>query len=81
MASKLSKNGLIKNTYLVHIITSQQQISIEVEDKHNGDVWHSIFSQQGIEELTTKARNPKKYAVFTKMLVSALLNNSDSLSV
>ena len=81
VASALSSTCPIQSTYLIHITTDQQQLSIEVEDKYTGDIWHSIFSSSGIEELTMKAKNPKKYAVFTKMLVTALQRASDSITV
>lgn len=70
----------IQTTYLIHILIDPQQISIEVEDKYSGDIWHSVFSSAGIEELTAKARNQKKFGVFCKMLMSALLKSTESLS-
>jgi coiled-coil domain-containing protein 61 len=55
-------------------------VSIEAEDKYSGELWHSDFTNSVIEDLTSKAKNPKKYPVFVRMLMTALSRSNDSLN-
>ena len=38
----------------------------------SGDIWHGDFTSKYIEDITTKTGCYKKFAVFTKMILSAL---------
>ena len=50
------------------------RLVVDCEDKYSGDLWRGDFSAKFIEELTNKTGTFKKFAVFVKMLLSALKN-------
>ena len=45
---------------------------IDVESKMQGLIWRGDYKQKYIEEITNKAGNFKKFAIFVKMLIAAL---------
>ena len=69
-----------QTTYLVHLRADSALLSLEVEDKHSGDLWHSEFTSAGVEELTEKAKNRKKYSIFVRMLMEAFQGESSELN-
>ncbi len=46
-----------------------------------GDIWMGEFGLEQIQEITLKAKNPKKYTVFIKMLMSSLLGQTESVLI
>lgn len=53
---------------------------LDVEDKNSGDLWRGDFSSKYVEDVTAKTGCFKKFAVFAKMLLSAMKQQS-SLSL
>lgn len=47
----------------------------------NGDIWANQFTSEQLEEITLKAKNPKKFTVFIKMLMSSLLGQTESVLI
>jgi hypothetical protein len=45
---------------------------VDCEEKLTGDIWRGEFLNRYIEEITAKAKNPKQFPVFVKMLVAGL---------
>jgi hypothetical protein len=60
------------SSYKVSTFDSEMRLLIDVEDKWGGNIWRGDFKQAYAEEITAKAGKPKKFNVFTKMLLSAL---------
>ena len=48
------------------------RLVVDCEDKYSGDLWRGDFSAKFVEELTNKTGTFKKFAVFVKMVLSAL---------
>lgn len=48
------------------------RLIIDVEEKWTGDLWRGDFSAKYVEEITNKTGSYKKFAVFIKMLLSAV---------
>ena len=70
---------LSKIDYLVKIISKDDTLSLEIEQKHTGDAWKNVFTAEYIEEITQKTGNFKKFSVFLKMLLISLNKNSESV--
>lgn len=49
---------------------SYYRLIVDCEDKYSGELWRGKFKNRYIEEMTTKAKNPKQFAVFVKMLLA-----------
>lgn len=45
---------------------------IDCEDKFTGDIWRGDYQQKYIEEITNKAKNPKQFPIFIKMLMAGI---------
>ena len=56
-------------------------LSIEVEQKQEGLRWRGDFTSRYIEDITTKTGNFKKFGVFHKMLVAAVVEESESVFI
>ncbi|KAK9810278.1 hypothetical protein WJX72_007806 [[Myrmecia] bisecta] len=56
-------------------------LCIEVEQKQDAQCWKGTFPAKHIQEITAKTGNFKKYAIFVKMLLTALKQESDSVFV
>ena len=48
------------------------RLIIDVEEKWSGEMWRGDFSAKYVEEITNKTGSYKKFAVFVKMLLSAV---------
>ena len=44
---------------------------IDCESKYEGVIWRGDYQQKYIEDITSKAGNPKKFSMFIKMLLAA----------
>ena len=51
---------------------SSVRLVIDVEDKFSGDLWRGDFQGKYVEEITNKAGQFKKFAVFVKMMLNAV---------
>jgi coiled-coil domain-containing protein 61 len=66
--------------YLVRVNTIQIstfdpqncKLIIDAEEKLSGNIWRGDYTLKYIEEITKKTGSFKKFAVFVKMLISAL---------
>ena len=58
-----------------------EMLSIEVEQKQEGLRWRGDFTSRYIEDITTKTGNFKKFGVFHKMLVAAVVDQSESVFI
>ncbi len=56
-------------------------LCVEIEETVSNERWSGDFTSQYVEEITHKAGNFKKFAVFCKMLVSAFDKENDSVYV
>jgi len=48
------------------------RLVIDAEDKFSGDLWRGDFTSKYVEEITNKAGQFKKFAVFVKMMLNAV---------
>ena len=46
-----------------------------MEEKLSGDLWRGDFPAKYLEDITAKTGAPKKFAVFMRMLMTALKGN------
>lgn len=69
----------LKIDYFIRILANTDSLSIEIEQKNNGDTWRNNFSNEYIEEITQKTGNFKKFPIFVKMLITSISKNSDSV--
>ena len=53
----------------------------QVEQKDDGERWRGDFTARYVEDITTKTGSFKKYGVFLKMLLAAVVDDSDSVFV
>eukprot|EP01048_Picozoa_sp_COSAG05_P011121 COSAG05_NODE_1027_length_6117_cov_7.351778_4_plen_333_part_00 len=67
--------------FVMSVTTIDESVVITAEEKETGDRWRGQFSSRYIEEITHKTGNYKKFAVFVKMLTSALTTESDSVFI
>lgn len=78
--------------YIVDVGISDDFFTIHVEEADTGSRWWGEFTAKGrayiisndhvaIEQLTNRTGNLKKFAVFTKMLISALEGSTSSVQV
>ena len=75
---ELTFHGL---SFAMTVDTVDDTLVIHAEEKQTGDRWRGQFSSRYIEEITHKTGNYKKFAVFVKMLTSALTTESDSVFI
>ncbi|KAI9004737.1 hypothetical protein BC832DRAFT_592669 [Gaertneriomyces semiglobifer] len=54
-------------------------LTVQLEDVENGYKWAGVFSAAGIEEITTKTGNFKRFTVFVEMLLSSLSKSSQTV--
>ncbi|BDA40618.1 probable coiled-coil domain-containing protein 61 at N-terminal half [Coccomyxa sp. Obi] len=77
--AKIERRG---QEYRVSIHQEQGDgLRIEVEQESDGSLWRGQFSPSNVEDITAKAGNLKKAAVFNKMLQSALTGKSAAVHV
>jgi coiled-coil domain-containing protein 61 len=62
-------------------VVEEECLSIIIEKDDSGEQWKGEFSTRYIEDVTQRTGNSKKFSVFTKMLLSALHQSSDSVYV
>eukprot|EP00057_Strongylocentrotus_purpuratus_P007152 XP_011661626.1 PREDICTED: coiled-coil domain-containing protein 61 [Strongylocentrotus purpuratus] len=62
-------------------VNDDNLLTVEVEDRLTADQWRGSFEPAYIEDLTHKTGNYKQYSIFLSMLESALLQNSESVSL
>ena len=63
-------------TYLIYIKATPTDLSITLETLNQTNYWHGNWEANEIEEISIKAKSHKTYQVFTKMLKSALTQDS-----
>lgn len=69
-------------TYLLTVSAgADDTLCVEVEQKDDGSRWRGDFTMRYVEDITAKTGNYKKYAVFVKMLLTAITEESDSVFV
>nr|XP_054758866.1 centrosomal protein CCDC61-like [Lytechinus pictus] len=79
VSSRFSFRGV---DYIVSIwVNDDNLLTVEVEDRLTADQWRGSFEPAYIEDLTHKTGNYKQFSIFLSMLESALLQNSDSVSL
>ncbi|KAJ3185961.1 Coiled-coil domain-containing protein 61 [Gaertneriomyces sp. JEL0708] len=54
-------------------------LTVQLEDVENGYKWAGAFSAAGIEEITTKTGNFKRFTVFVEMLLSSFSKSSQTV--
>ena len=70
------------SVYLTTVsVAGDESLSIIIEKDDSGEQWKGEFSSRYVEDVTQRTGNSKKFAVFTKMLLSALHQSSDSVYV
>jgi coiled-coil domain-containing protein 61 len=62
-------------------VVEDECLSIIIEKDDTGEQWKGEFSTRYVEDVTQRTGNSKKFSVFTKMLLSALHQSSDSVYV
>jgi hypothetical protein len=60
---------------------SSYRLIVDCEDKWTGDIWRGEYKHQYVEEITAKAKNPKQFSVFVKMIVSAAKRESQEVVI
>jgi coiled-coil domain-containing protein 61 len=70
------------SVYLTTVtVVEEESLSIIIEKDDSGEQWKGEFSTRYVEDVTQRTGNSKKFSVFTKMLLSALHQSSDSVYV
>lgn len=54
-------------------------LAVDLEELASGKMWHGEFTAAYIENITNKTGSFKKFAVFVKMLMGALRQQSDTV--
>lgn len=67
--------------YIISVNFQESFIEIEVEEQERAVRWKQSYKAQEIENLTQRAKNPKTFQVFSKMLQNALDQVSESVMV
>eukprot|EP00949_MAST-11_sp_MAST-11-sp1_P002170 g2170.t1 len=67
--------------YIIAVTSSGGTLAVDIEQEDAPSRWHGEFSSKYIEEITQKTGNFKRFAIFTKMLRSALEHESESVFV
>ena len=62
-------------------VIEDECLSIVIEKDDTGEQWKGEFSTRYVEDVTQRTGNSKKFSVFTKMLLSALHQSSESVYV
>jgi hypothetical protein len=80
-------NGM-KREYIFSVVViklgtfdASYRLVVDCEDKWTGEIWRGEFKHPYVEEMTIKAKNPKQFAVFVKMIVSAAKHESQELII
>ncbi|WIA12570.1 hypothetical protein OEZ85_006230 [Tetradesmus obliquus] len=60
---------------------SNEVLVVEIEDKDSFEQWRGEFAAKYVEDITSKTGNFKTFAVFVRMLHSAVLQQSDAVYV
>uniref|UniRef100_A0A383WMQ5 Coiled-coil domain-containing protein 61 n=1 Tax=Tetradesmus obliquus TaxID=3088 RepID=A0A383WMQ5_TETOB len=60
---------------------SNEVLVVEIEDKDSFERWRGEFAAKYVEDITSKTGNFKTFAVFVRMLHSAVLQQSDAVNV
>lgn len=72
---------IYSTSYAVDLSVVGPVINIEIEQINTNDRWSGQFTTEYIEEITHKAGNYKKFAVFVKMICSALNKTNESVFI
>ena len=75
---KMSFHGV---EYILQVELAESWFQVEVEETESCKRWSGKFTQQYIEDITSKSGNFKKFSVFMKMLLMSLEHQSDSVIV
>ena len=67
--------------YRVNVSITDSLLTLDVEKEQSSQMWCGEFTKNYIEEITHKAGNFKKFAVFTKMLVSSLAEENEHVNI
>jgi DNA repair exonuclease SbcCD ATPase subunit len=67
--------------YILETVADETRLEILLESEDTSKVWRGHYSSAYIEEITQKTGNFKKFPVFLRMLVTALENASESVSI
>ena len=67
--------------YIVNIKADDEIVRILIEEKYSYNRWKGEYTSTHIQEMTQKAGNEKKYAVFLKMMLMALERNSETVFI
>eukprot|EP00775_Hariotina_reticulata_P002480 gene2480-2784_t len=68
-------------SYAVCITVHEDVLVVEIEDRDSFNKWRGEFTSKYVEDITSKTGNFKKFAVFVRMLQSAVLQQSDSVYI
>ncbi|KAJ7401192.1 Coiled-coil domain-containing protein 61 [Pitangus sulphuratus] len=68
-------------THTVRVTLARTVLRVEVEAHGTADLWRSEFDAAFIEDMTRKTGNFKQFGIFCSMLESALMQNSESVSL
>lgn len=63
------------------VVQEGEHLTVEVEQQSEASRWRGQFSAQYVEDISAKTGNYKKFAVFVRMLASAIRQESDSVFV
>lgn len=77
--SKSAKRIFHDVPYLLSVSGDSESLCIEVEHAEDGQRWRSRFPARFIEEITQRTGNAKKFDVFVRMLLSALVQESEAV--
>lgn len=69
------------NNYELNVSIINNVIKIDVEDEGNNQRWAACLDANYIEEITLKTGNFKRFHTFSKMLLSALTTQSDTVFI
>eukprot|EP00887_Chlorella_sp_A99_P001459 scaffold8.g1459.t1 len=75
---ELTLNG---TRHLISVSSTPDSLEVEVEEPEAVQFWRGRFAASYLEEITSKTGSFKKFAVFVRMLASALRRESDSVYV
>ncbi|KAL0056121.1 hypothetical protein WJX82_007916 [Trebouxia sp. C0006] len=62
-------------------VQDEGSLTVEIEQQSEASRWRGNFTAQYIEDISAKTGNYKKFAVFVRMLASAIRQESDSVFV
>ena len=67
--------------YIITIQSNGKVLSISVEDEDRGVYWKKEYDEKAITDITSQMGSFKSLEVFTKMLICALSNENDTLTI